>query len=560
MMIGTRVEKTKGSSIPHVGKLDPLLKLAPGLGFEPRTDRLTADCSTAELPRNGRGAIVSRRRRGRPAYVDLRLFSTALDGPARKWHWRGGIAMSVAGVAGVEENGVSEGDFAALDEQDFAAFHWRTTFVTGLGVFCDGYDLSSVGIVLPLILASFGDAKLSSIESASLAASALLGSTLGALVFGVLAQRGRRRFYGWDVLILGVTAVAQAFAPNLAWLIAIRFLLGIGVGADYVLSPTIMAEHANRDDRGRALGLGFGTMWPLGALVAALLTLILDAVGTSPDLQWRLVLAAGAIPALAVIYFRRQMPETARFLARIAGDRDAAAQVIAEISGAAGVAPAADERGFGEVLARHGRAIFSAALLWMIYDLVVYAGVLFGPSLIASSLGLGPVAFSLLLDSIFILPASVLMSLFLIDRIGRKPLQVWGFVIGGAFVAVFALMQSRLAAVPILAFTVFGLYCVAQTGPGIVSGAGVLGVELAPTRIRSVAQSITVAGGRIGAAISAFFFPLLFAGIGQAGAYWVIAALAVCGAILTQLLVPETGRISLEGITETQPARPRAAP
>jgi len=60
-----------------------------------------------------------------------------------------------------------------------------------------------------------------------------------------------------------------------------------------------------------------------------------------------------------------------------------------------------------------------------------------------------------------------------------------------------------------------------------------------------------VAAGRVGAAISAFAFPLLFAGIGQAGAYWVIVGLAVLGAVLTQLLVPETGRIPLEAITES---------
>src|ERR1700751_1948593 len=205
------------------------------------------------------------------------------------------------------ESRVREGDFAALDEQRFATFHWRTTLVTGLGGFCGGYDAASVGIVLPLILKSFGDASLSSIESASLAASALVGSVVGALAFGTLAQSGRKRFYGVDVLILGVTAIAQAFAPNVAWLIAIRFLLGIGVGADYVLSPTIMAEHANRADRRRAVGLGFGTMWPVGALAAALFTLALNGLGSAGDLEWRLVLAAGAVPALAVLYFRRRM-------------------------------------------------------------------------------------------------------------------------------------------------------------------------------------------------------------------------------------------------------------
>jgi MFS family permease len=83
----------------------------------------------------------------------------------------------------------------------------------------------------------------------------------------------------------------------------------------------------------------------------------------------------------------------------------------------------------------------------------------------------------------------------------------------------------------------------------LVSGAGVLGVELAPTKVRSVAQSITVAGGRIGAAISGFVFPLMY-GASHATAYWVVVGLAVVGALATWLLIPETGRISLETITD----------
>jgi MFS family permease len=448
---------------------------------------------------------------------------------------------------------VAESEFAALDEQRFQAFHWRATLTTGLGVFCDGYDLSSVAVVQPLILASFGHVTLSGVQSASLAASALLGSVLGALVFGVLGQWGRKRFYGVDVLILGFAALAQAFATDLNWLIFIRFVLGIGVGADYVLSPMIMAEHANRKDRGRAIGLGFGTMWPLGGLVAAIVKLLLDALHVPGDLQWRVVLAAGAIPAFSVLYLRRTMPETARYLARIGGEQDEAARVMQQITGVAAATPSADVRRFGEVFARHARVILSAALLWMVYDLVVYASILFGPSLIARSLGLGPVTFSLIMQLVFILPPAILMSLFVIDRVGRKPLQVWGFMATALTLGVFALMQNQLLRTPILALIVFGLFNVAATGPGIVSGAGLLGVELAPTRIRSVAQSITVAGGRIGAAISAFAFPLLFAGVGQAGAYWIIAALAVLGAVLTQVLTPETGRISLEALTEAPP-------
>ncbi|HEY2051474.1 MAG TPA: MFS transporter [Caulobacteraceae bacterium] len=444
---------------------------------------------------------------------------------------------------------MSTSDFAALDEQKFKAFHWRATLTTGLGVFCDGYDLTSVGLVMPEILASFGHAKLTGVESALLAASALAGAAIGGLGFGLLGQRGRKNFYGFDVLILGLAAIAQAFAPSITMLIAIRFILGIGVGGDYVLSPMIMAEHSNRANRGRAIGLGFGTMWPLGALAATLVDLAFEAAGVPPDLRWRLVLAGGAIPAFAVIYLRRTMPETARYLARLGGRADEAATVIAQISGEQTAAPPADRRPFGQVLAQHLRPILAAALLWMIYDLVVYASILFGPSLIAQSLGLSSINFNLVMYLGFTLPASVLFSLFVIDQLGRKPLQIWGFVGGAVTIGVFALLQKQLSAVPIVALLVFGLFNVSATGPGLVSGGGILGVELAPTRVRSFAQSITVAGGRIGATVSTFAFPLLFGAIGRAATYWILAALGVLGALLTWLLIPETGRVSLEKIT-----------
>ncbi|HLK26295.1 MAG TPA: MFS transporter [Caulobacteraceae bacterium] len=460
---------------------------------------------------------------------------------------------------------MSDSALHALDEQRFKGFHWQATLTTGLGVFCDGYDLSSLALVLSMVLHSFGQAGLTSVQSALMSASALVGAAVGALLFGVLGQWGRKRFYGIDVLVLGVAAIAQAFAPNIAWLIGLRFVLGIGVGADYVLSPVIMAEHANRADRGRALGLGFGTMWPIGALAAVLLKFLLGALHVPDDLQWRLVLAGGAVPALGVLYFRRKMPETVRYLAKLAGEQGEAERVIAAVVGEQHAAPARDVRGFGQVFAQHARPILAAALLWMLYDLVVYVFILFGPNIIAKSLGMDPATFAFLTQILFVLPPSFIGSLFIIDRFGRKPLQGWGFLGGAVLLLVFALMQHQLLAMPALAFAVYGLLNIAMTGPGLVSGAGILGVELAPTRVRSVAQSITVAGGRIGAAISGFAFPLLFrplghGGVGQVGAYVVIAGLALLGALGTWLLVPETGKFSLETINrETEPATAAAS-
>jgi len=217
---------------------------------------------------------------------------------------------------------VSANAFDELDEKPFSRFHLLAMFTTGMGVFTDGYDLSSIGIVLPLVLASFGIDHISGLESGLLTGSALVGSGVGAILFGFLAQKGRKRFYGIDVAIMAVAALAQAFAPNLWWLIGIRFVLGIGVGADYVLSPTIMAEHANKKDRGKKLAIGFGAMWGFGAIAAALVLFMLEKLGVPPDLQWRIVLGGGAVSALSVLMLRLRMPETARFLARVEGDSD----------------------------------------------------------------------------------------------------------------------------------------------------------------------------------------------------------------------------------------------
>jgi MFS family permease len=437
--------------------------------------------------------------------------------------------------------------FAQLDEQPFKLFHWRAVFTTGMGVFTDGYDLSSIGIVLPLVLTSFGVARVSSIQGAALAGSALVGAALGALLFGFLAQGGRKKLYGIDVTIMAIAAIAQIFAGSLWALIGVRFVLGIGVGADYVLSPTIMAEHANRRDRGRKVGIGFGVMWSSGALAAALLTLGLQSIGVGPDIVWRIVLAFGAVPALSVLYLRRKMPETARYLARLADDAQGAASVVQHVSGErAGLLPGKDERSFYEVFARHAGPIFATALLWMVFDIVAYSGTLFGPSLIAKGLGLSATTFSIGMHVLFGLPGALTAAVLLIDRLGRKPLQSLGFVGAGIMLILFASLHQVVLAVPALGFVLYGLYTLALAGPNVVSGTGILGVELAPTRVRTIGQAISVAGGRIGASITAFLFPLVFAQTGVVGAIYTMAAFSLLGAALTALLIPETAGRSLE--------------
>ncbi len=280
-----------------------------------------------------------------------------------------------------------------------------------------------------------------------------------------------------------------------------------------------------------------------------MVSLLLGALHVDPSLRWRLVLAFGCVPAISVLYLRRKMPETARYLGRLAGDQASATEVVRRISGAPpATSPLLDRREWREVFSRHARPIFGAALLWLLFDIVVYSGILFGPSLIAQGLGLAPTTFSLITSFVFVIPGA-LLGVAMIDRIGRKQLQTWGFIGAAILLGLFAGLHDAAMAMPALGMLLFGLYSLLITaGPSTVAGAGILGVELSPTRIRTIGQSVTVVGGRIGASISAFLFPLLFGVLGETGVIWLLAAVSIVGAICTMLLIPETAGRSLEDI------------
>src|SRR5207237_203648 len=117
----------------------------------------------------------------------------------------------------------------------------------------------------------------------------------------------------------------SALSPSFWVLIGFRFLLGFGVGGDYPVSAVLMSEYANRKDRGKLVGMVFGTQ-ALGLIVGPLVALALLGAGVSDDLAWRILLGLGAVPAAAVIYLRRKMPESPRYQAQVQGQAHQAAE------------------------------------------------------------------------------------------------------------------------------------------------------------------------------------------------------------------------------------------
>ncbi len=461
---------------------------------------------------------------------------------------------------------MKENPFKPLDESRLNFFHVKNLFTTGMGVFTDGYDLSSIGIVLAVVLSSFGIKPGSPsyvFYDSLVAGSALIGAAIGALIFGQLSSLGRKKFYGVDVALMTVGALLQAFAPNAATLIVLRLLLGIGIGADYTLSPMIMAEHTNAKDRGKVIALGFGLFWGFGATLAAALALILGALHVSPDLTWRIVLAAGAIPAASVIYLRRKIPETARYLGRIKGDVEKVKEVVKEITNTEAQVDQGikDNNSLGYYFRRNARQFIGAMLLWFLFDIAAYSSILFGPTSIGKVLGLTPSIFQFVVEFAFTVPGGIL-ALLLIDRLGRKPMQIMGFIGMASFLLAFSaylsstgtsldLKTGALVIGPafssIMGILLYGMFnFMEQAGPGSISASGMLGVELAPTKIRGQIQSFTVAAGRTGASIASFVFPGLMYAYGLSFAIAFLSSLMFIAAALTFFLIPETKGKPLE--------------
>ena len=453
-------------------------------------------------------------------------------------------------MSGPNARGLSE----ALDEAPLGLFHLRAALTAGMGFFTDAYDLFIIGAAMTLIAKNWhlSSGAIGLVGSVSLAA-----AFLGAFIFGRLADVvGRKAIYGVEAAIMAVAAVGSAFAPSLIWLIAFRFLLGVGIGGDYPVSAVIMSEYANRRDRGKLVTLVF-SMQALGLVIGPVVALTLLAAGVPSDLAWRWMLGLGALPALAVIYFRRTMPESPRYTARVRGDAQGAAAALERYSGGS-VRPAAAAATEGRVRLslrafitnpRYLMMLLGTAGTWFIFDYAYYGNTISTPLILRDlAPGAGPMAmmaWSLILFTLAAVPGYLLSFLYM-DRIGHRRLQLIGFgMMGLAFLAIGIIPGLTHMVLPFL--LVYGLsYFFAEFGPNCTTF--VLSAELYPVSARSTGHGISAGVAKFGAFLGVFAFPLLNHFMGLTGTLTLTFALSVVGMLIT-LVLPEPSGRSLEEIS-----------
>ncbi len=427
-----------------------------------------------------------------------------------------------------------------LDRLRWSRFHTTVTLVLGVGWLLDAFEVNIVGSVLGVIQTVF---HLDANQAAWVVSIWLLGIMVGAFVFGYLADRfGRKRLFIATLLLYSVCTIITALSPNYIFLMTFRFLTAIGVGAEYAAINSAISEFLPARNRGRvnALVMNF---WPVGAMIAALVNLYFINLLT-PQIGWRVGFAVGAIGALFVVWMRRAIPESPRWLLT-RGRRAEAEAIVDQIEVTAGQenkepVPAAlfdhvSAQPFfsqvTELVTRYPGRLALGCLLDL-SEAFGYYGMFAFLSLVvlpAINIPATQIPWFYFLGNVGAMLGGLTM-VAVIDRLGRK-ITVPAFYTLAAITAVLLApaTATRSGTIVLLAFMIAN-FC----ATGAWTSAYPTFSEIFPTHLRSTGIGLSVAVGRIGAVASA---PLLV---------WIAqGATGIPGALVTLALLWLVGAIAM---------------
>jgi len=433
---------------------------------------------------------------------------------------------------------------ARLDRLPLGRFHHRMLWLVALGVFFDSFDNTLSGSVLADMLKS----GWSTLQLNSLFMSVTFaGLMIGAFFAGWLSDRFGRRFaYQFNLLIFGGMAVVSTFAPSMEWLIAIRAVMGVGMGAEYVMGYGLITEFVPPKQRGRYLGW-FALFGGVGVFVTAMTALIVI-----PSLGWRPMFLVGGLGTLWVWWERRKLPESPRWLERV-GRTEEAEAILQRIEQEAGVsapplpvalpAPSVPKRVAVSVL--FSRPVIRRTLLAIVVNVValfgsytmtgwmptflVKQGMTVTKSLAYNSTMMAGFAFGTLLVT------------FLADRVGRR----WGIVLFGIVCAALGSLYPFMTAPALIVLCGFLL----TAGVAVFLTMALGGTpELFPTEYRFRGGGLAQTVGRGVLIASPFIVLTLFDSYGIKGVIGTIAGMYVVVALLMAVAGIETNQKSLEAI------------
>lgn len=396
----------------------------------------------------------------------------------------------------------------------------RALLASVLGYAMDGFDLLILGFMLPAIAM---DLHLSSTQAGSLVTWTLVGAVAGGVIFGMLGDHfGRVRVLAWTILVFAVFTGLCALAQGYADLLVYRTMAGIGLGGEFGIGMTLVAEAWPAAQRARVssyVGLG----WQLGVLAAALLTPLL-----LPVIGWRGMFAVGLLPAVVSFFVRRRVEEPLLFTER--------AERARRETGA--VPRASLERLVAD--ARTARTSLGVVILCSVQNFGYYGLMIWLPGYLSKAFG-----YSLTKSGLWTaatvagMAAGIWLFGVAADRFGRKPAFL--FYQAGAVVMVFVYSQLATPFALLVGGMVMGAFV-----NGMIGGYGALISELYPTEARATAQNVLFNIGRAVGGFGPVTVGALAARYSFTVALGVLASIYVLDILATLFLIPERRGAALE--------------
>jgi MFS transporter, SP family, arabinose:H+ symporter len=458
-----------------------------------------------------------------------------------------------------------------LDSRIPTGFYWYLAVLACIGGFLFGYDTSNIGSALPFIVAKGGPFPLSSFATGYLVAGASLGAAAGALIAGPLTDRfGRKSLLVGDAVIYAVGALLSAFTINRVgapMLLGSRTLIGLAIGADSAIATSYIAEFAPRSRRGQ-LSIIQQWMITVGILVSYLVALLILKVapGSALGLDWRLILGIGAVPALVAVALRARMPESPRWLmlhGRYADTAKAFGLLGMDVSEEQ-ARQAADELAQAEQ-ARRGKTAWTAGVrralivvcVFFIFQQISGINVPFyyGPTLLGSYFGGGSssivstatagVEVTAILGAVNVI--ATYFAFRWIDKVGRRPLAIWGYAGMAVFILVAAAGVGFLTGVPKTVLVMVGFsFFITSFAIGVGGTGWLIQGEVFPTAVRGRAAAIGASVDWIANFALIEVFPAWHNAIGLAWVMVCFAVIAVLAIGFVYRWLPETKGLSVE--------------
>jgi len=428
-----------------------------------------------------------------------------------------------------------------LRDGGFTSFHRRVVLLTGFAWTFVAFEIILIGFVLPSIFAEFGLTPTSNPVLYFLVASGtLIGSFIGSLILGRMAdRRGRRTVFLGSILWYSAFTALTAVAWDPWSVLGFRLLAGLGLGGMLVVDPSILSEFLPPQSRGRYMVL-LDFFWPIGFLLAIAFWWIFIVQGNG---QWRLLFIVAAFPAFLAFLARISVPESPFYYARH-GRLEDAADVLRRVTGSP-VSSAVLSKEQTVPRAPVG-ALFQGSLLrrsavtivvWIALNFSYYGLFLSLPfalpvfGAVGSDIGL--------LAAFFIVSAlaqfpGYLVSMVLVEAWGRKRTLAVFLLLGGVsgyFFATATALPMLFVSLALVSFFNLGAWGAVYPYTS----------ELFPTQYRATGFGMAEGVGKITAILGPVFFGALYASTGGIIApLTVIAAVMALGGIVLAGIGPET--------------------